>query len=111
MDNIDVLLRAAEYIESKNFLVNPNVTKTPNFLHFNLQNNSKNQALTKNEQLYHKKINNKSNLNFNETKSDIYSSSLPSNFVSVTNFIEIRKNNETKLPINKSMSRLDEIKR
>ena len=128
MDNIDVLLRAAEYIESKKLLLGPNNSKSLNYTHndslstkssisntsssssslLNLPNISINQALKKNDQICHDKSKLKS---FIDTKQDIYSSSLPLNFVSSPNFIEIQKNDETKLTINKSMSRLDEMKR
>lgn len=138
MDNIDVLLKAAEYIEAQesNDLNSHNQLNIESSLSpissasyssssssslFNSPNsfnNINNQSAVKNERVFHKKFNNRKFQNSdvysivnNESKSNFnYSSSLPSNLISPPNLVKARKNDE-KLSINKSLSKLEEIKR
>ncbi|RNA21585.1 max-binding MNT-like [Brachionus plicatilis] len=132
MDNIDVLLKAAEFIELQGCLVNER--KAHNHLNldsslspissvsyssssssslFNSPNNSNNLANNDQNLLEHK-INVKPNAHWSldQANSNVYSSSLPSNFVSSSShFCKSRKNDQTTSTINQSMSRLEEMKR
>ncbi|CAF0710201.1 unnamed protein product [Brachionus calyciflorus] len=138
MDNIEVLLKAAEYIESQETVSNDSnahnhlsiesslspisstsYSSSSSSSLFNSPNNfNYNNYSAKNERVFHKKFNNRKLQNYetntgsnNETNSSfIYSSSLPSNLISPPNLIKARKNDEKSLS-NKSLSRLEEIKR
>lgn len=131
MDNIDVLLKAAEYIDAQENLGND--SKTPKNLNIesslspissvsysssssssliNSPNNSINPNSASNHQICQRKLDVKINKNsLIDFNSNIYSSSLPSNFVCSPNLLKTRKEDEITFTFNKSMSRLEEMKR